>query len=270
MEQRNVNYYVIAPCRNEKAAIKPFIKSLLNQTIKPLKIFIVNDGSKDGTVNIIDAMNVDRVKIVNVNLPRYSIKGLNISRAIFIGFNRALSEGAPEFFLKADVDCTLPSNYVEKILPYLSGKVGVVSGFSKKIGYHHHSIPDIARIYRRECLLDVFSRSPHNGYPVIYGHDTFILLRLEWLGWSFRSLKIPINDIRGYKRSRIGWIYQGRLRYQNGFTLLAQLKHFTRQIQAGENPIGAFSSLISYLLSHLFDERKLEPEYYKFIRKRYS
>src|SRR5512143_2096754 len=45
-------YVLITPARNEAAFIELTIKSMICQTIKPLKWVIVSDGSTDGTDDI--------------------------------------------------------------------------------------------------------------------------------------------------------------------------------------------------------------------------
>jgi len=44
-------YSVVIPCRNDHDLINCCVESLLNQTIKPSKIYIVNDGSNEDTLH---------------------------------------------------------------------------------------------------------------------------------------------------------------------------------------------------------------------------
>jgi glycosyltransferase involved in cell wall biosynthesis len=49
----NLKYVLITPARNEPAFIEQTIKSVIQQTILPLKWVIVSDGSTDGTDEIV-------------------------------------------------------------------------------------------------------------------------------------------------------------------------------------------------------------------------
>ena len=49
----NLKYVLITPARNEAAFIEQTIKSVIQQTILPLKWMIVSDGSTDGTDEIV-------------------------------------------------------------------------------------------------------------------------------------------------------------------------------------------------------------------------
>src|SRR5688572_28425051 len=48
-----LRYVLITPARNEKAYIELTLKSVLSQTVPPLKWVIVSDGSTDGTDEIV-------------------------------------------------------------------------------------------------------------------------------------------------------------------------------------------------------------------------
>ena len=48
------NYVLITPARNEAAFIELTIKSVLAQTLRPIKWIIVSDGSTDGTDDIVN------------------------------------------------------------------------------------------------------------------------------------------------------------------------------------------------------------------------
>src|SRR5580765_5990619 len=48
-----LTYALITPARNEAALIEQTIRSVVSQTLKPLKWVIVSDGSTDGTDEIV-------------------------------------------------------------------------------------------------------------------------------------------------------------------------------------------------------------------------
>ena len=52
MSDKDFKYVIISPVRNEEKKIQETIKSVVSQTIKPIKWVIVNDGSSDNTYEI--------------------------------------------------------------------------------------------------------------------------------------------------------------------------------------------------------------------------
>src|SRR5271170_8204198 len=52
-ETNKLAYVLITPCRNEARLIEETLKSVVAQTIPPLKWVIVNDGSTDTTADIV-------------------------------------------------------------------------------------------------------------------------------------------------------------------------------------------------------------------------
>ena len=60
-----VKVSVILTAFNEEKFIENAIDSVLNQTLKDFEIIVVNDGSTDNTLNIIENFNDSRLKLIN-------------------------------------------------------------------------------------------------------------------------------------------------------------------------------------------------------------
>lgn len=56
---------VIIPLYNKEKSIKSTIDSVLAQTYREFELIIVNDGSTDGSVNVVTGIRDDRVKLIN-------------------------------------------------------------------------------------------------------------------------------------------------------------------------------------------------------------
>ena len=56
-----LNYVLITPARNEAAFIEQTIKSVLAQTVHPVRWVIVSDGSTDGTDEIVGRYATSRI-----------------------------------------------------------------------------------------------------------------------------------------------------------------------------------------------------------------
>ena len=84
---------VIIPVYNGDKTIKQTIKSVLMQSFTDFEIIIINDGSRDSTLNIVSSISDSRIKIFS-----YDNAGISTSR------NRGFSHSSGEFvsFLDAD------------------------------------------------------------------------------------------------------------------------------------------------------------------------
>ena len=62
-------YVLITPARNEAEFIEQTIKSVVNQTVRPIKWVIVSDGSTDGTDDIVKKCVSEHPWIELVRMP---------------------------------------------------------------------------------------------------------------------------------------------------------------------------------------------------------
>ena len=82
---------VVMPVKDAERTVKESIDSILNQTLKNFEFIVVNDGSTDGTEDILDSYtaNDPRIKLINST-------GLGISDALNCGIGAG----------KISTDCT--------------------------------------------------------------------------------------------------------------------------------------------------------------------
>ena len=110
---------------NEEKTIERTLRSILNQRVKPDEIIVVNDGSTDGTAEILKRFED---KCIIVNLPRNTG---NKARAQRVGLGYVTGD----LVAFTDADTELDPAFLENGLPYfLDPLVGGVSGqvLSKK------------------------------------------------------------------------------------------------------------------------------------------
>ncbi|WP_294004358.1 glycosyltransferase family 2 protein [uncultured Methanobrevibacter sp.] len=88
-----VKISVILTAFNEEKYIKKAIESILNQTLTDLELIVVNDGSTDNTLDIINSFDDDRLKLIN-----HENMGPGASR------NKALTLAEGEYVMYLDGD----------------------------------------------------------------------------------------------------------------------------------------------------------------------
>ena len=123
---------IITPFLNEEAAIDHLIKSMISQEVQPTRWVLVDDGSKDNSVNIINGYTKDYDWISLVKLDHKSQKR-SIGAKIINAFNKGLetiSVDDYDVIMKIDADLILPKNYISEITHQFTTneKIGLCGG----------------------------------------------------------------------------------------------------------------------------------------------
>lgn len=114
MEKRTPKVSVIMGVHNGEKYLKEAVDSILHQTFKDFEFIIINDGSTDGSREILESYNDDRVVLIhqdNAGLTRALNKGLSLARGKYIAR------------MDAD-DISLPRR-LEKQIQFLEENTGV-------------------------------------------------------------------------------------------------------------------------------------------------
>ena len=109
MELTNEDYKIsiIIPAYNVQEYIKQCLESIINQTYKNLEIIVVNDGSKDKTLDIIESIAKDDPRIIVINQEN---QGVSAAR------NNALKGVDGDFVMFVDSDDWLDLDTCEVLI----------------------------------------------------------------------------------------------------------------------------------------------------------
>ena len=116
---------VIMPCLNAEKCITRGVESVLGQTFGELELIVVDNGSTDGTMGILDSFNDVRLRVVNE--PR---KGVSRAR------NQGIAEATGDFVAFLDADDTWREDCLEKLHSALEENPEVVLAYCgwQKVG----------------------------------------------------------------------------------------------------------------------------------------
>ncbi|MGP3668262.1 MAG: glycosyltransferase [Candidatus Bathyarchaeota archaeon] len=174
---------VITCAKNEEKFLSLSLISLLNQTLLPTEIIIVNDRSTDRTGEIAEKFAKMYPSLIRV-VHRSGNPKLEDVKEIPKAFNEGLKyAGKFDFLAKIDADMVLMPEYFKTIIVEFQKdeKLGIAGG--KTINEEHISVRGGNRVFRHECWREI----SNNGLmPVVDPEDTYTTLKAWYLGWKVK------------------------------------------------------------------------------------
>src|SRR5580704_1101878 len=187
------SYVVVTPARNEAQFIELTIKSVVAQTVRPLRWIIVSDGSTDGTDDIVTKWTSDHPWIQLVRMPERRERDFAGKVYAFKAGYAKLADLNYEVIVSLDGDISFDSDYFSLLLGKLAAdpKLGLAgTPFQELSGqtydYRFVSIEHVSgacQLYRRECFEAIGGYLPVKGGSI--DHIAVITARMK--GWKTRT-----------------------------------------------------------------------------------
>ena len=191
-QRRHRTYVLITPARNEAMFIEQTLRSVVRQTIRPVKWVIVSDGSTDGTDDIVTKYNAEYRWIELVRMPERIERHFAAKvKAFSAGYARILDLHY-EFIGSLDADISFEPDYFAFLLDRfeqmpdlgVAGTPFVETGF--QYDYNFVSIDHVSgacQLFRRKCFEDI------GGYRPIKegGIDWVAVTTARMMGWQTRT-----------------------------------------------------------------------------------
>ncbi len=193
-----MRYIIITPAKNEGEYIENTIKSIINQTILPQQWIIVDDGSTDNTVKIINKY-LDKYKWIKLVINDTKQENRAGGGKVIKAFNKGLKHIKTEtydFITKLDADLTLSNNYFEEISNAFikDKKLGICGGvcyikkgneFVKEHAYMYH-VRGALKSVRRTCFKEI------GGFMTELHWDGIDEFKARYYGWKVYSIDIKV------------------------------------------------------------------------------
>ena len=127
---------ILIPAYNEEICVEKTLTSCIHQTYPNLEIIIINDGSTDKTLDVIDIFRKkydDYLNSRNISLKIIDQKNQGKAKAL----NNGKKQANGDFLVTIDADSYLNSHAIEKIINYFSSDdVGAVAGNIVAVSKH--------------------------------------------------------------------------------------------------------------------------------------
>ena len=227
---------IIIPAHNEETSIGLTLESLVNQTLLPQRIIVVNDNSTDGTETIVNGYVelYPFITLINNQSSQAHLPGSKIIKAFYKGYN-SLNEDY-DIICKFDADLIFPDNYLEQISNHFKSKstLGMAAGFCyieknnnwilENLTNKDH-IRGALKAYRKDCFLEIGKLKPSMGW------DTVDELLAKYYGWTIltdESLLVKHLKPTGISYNKKSKYLQGeamyKMRYGFTITLISAIK----------------------------------------------
>lgn len=228
------------------------LQSLVEQTVLPKQVVVVNDNSTDTTEYIISKYTqaFPWIKTINIQSSTNHVPGTKVINAFYKGLETLDSHY--DVICKFDADIILPHNYLEAVIALFKadGKVGIAGGLAyieKNNTWVYETIASKKHVrgpfkaYRKECFEAI------DGLKRSIGWDTLDVLLAQFYGWTIKtdtSLHVKHLKPTGETYHKSSKYLQGEALYKMRFgialTILSALKsalarrsimYFTNTIQ---------------------------------------
>jgi len=273
-------YVLVTAAYNEERYIENVIKSIVGQTIRPLRWIIVSDSSTDSTDRIVEryAAEYDFIKLHRLEDDHPRNFAAQVV-AINAGMARLKADNY-DFIGNLDADVSFESTYFAELLELFAADpgLGLAGGcicecqegdFRPRPLNRESSVAHAVQLFRRECFQDIggaYLALPHGG------PDWHAVVHSRMNGWrvrSFEELTVlhhrPSNGATGWGRAAFR---QGRMDHSLGTHPLFEIPRLIRRLKSSPVLLYAGVRLAGFLFSYLKRDRRIVPnEFVRFLRK---
>ncbi len=159
-----MKYVVVLPAKDEEQNIRAAVESIVNQTIPPLHVLVMDDGSTDSTLDIVKELEQQQQNISHhstSSTKAYELGGKVVR--LFMQGKRLIDSMDIEYdwIIKMDADLQCEPDFIEKMANRTKNlKVGIMSGtpyfeedgkktYDTSPAWHTHGQ---FKIYNAECF----------------------------------------------------------------------------------------------------------------------
>jgi glycosyltransferase involved in cell wall biosynthesis len=226
-----LSYVLITPARNEAEFIELTIRSVIAQTVRPLKWVIVSDGSTDGTDDIVRKHQADHSWIELVRMGERVDRHFAGKVHAFNAGYRVIQDLNYDAIGNVDADTSYDSEYFAFLLGKLSadpglGVVGTAFRDASQFTYDYRfvnieHVSGPCQLFRRGCFEDIGGYVPIRGGGI--DHIAVVTARMK--GWRTKTFAEKV-----YTQHRDMGVSQ------NG-TLMSRFKYGGKDYALGNHPL---------------------------------
>lgn len=212
-------YIIISAVRNEEDYIEKTIHSVINQTVLPQKMVLVNDGSTDRTAEIINSYQKKYPWITRIDLTDRGFyhPGEGIVKAFYKGYD-LVKDMDWDFVVKMDCDLSFAPDYFETMMKEFSSdsRLGIASGGIYNVLSEDKIVQEkgkedhpwgAAFMIDRDCFNETGGLQPTLGWELAS------IIKAQMKGWNTRCFFVHILYHYRLTGGRHSGLTKGRFRH---------------------------------------------------------
>ena len=185
-------YVLITPARNEVNFIELTLKSVVAQTVRPLRWVVVSDGSTDGTDELVCKYAADNPWIELVRMPERKERHFAGKVLAFEAGRAKLADLQYDIIGNLDGDTSFSPDYFEFLMgkfadnPHLGVGGTPFREGSFQYDYRFANVEHVSgqiQLFRRQCFADIGGYVPNKWG----GIDLVAVIKARMKGWETRS-----------------------------------------------------------------------------------
>jgi biofilm PGA synthesis N-glycosyltransferase PgaC len=275
-------YLLISPCRDEAEYMRETLDSVINQSIRPAKWIIVDDGSIDRTPQILAEYRAkhDWIEVVTRSDRGERAVGPGVIEAFYVGY-KAINPDQYEYLCKLDLDLRLPPRYFEILMDKMAANPRIATCSGKAYlekngklvdeGYGDDTSIGAKKFYRVACFKAI------GGFVREVMWDGIDCHRCRMNGWvacSWDEPQLRFVHLRPMGSSQHS-VYRGRMRhgygqYFMGTSLVFMTASALYRMNKKPSVLGSLAMLWGWLGAALHGKPRYEDAAFRKFLRRYQ
>jgi poly-beta-1,6-N-acetyl-D-glucosamine synthase len=259
-------YVVISPVKDEELYIGRTLQAMVNQTLKPVRWIIVDDGSADRTREIVETVTRAHPFIHLSRNPGAGSRQTGVAEVRAFNFGMHQANGLEyDYIAKLDGDLSFEPDYFERLLSNFTRnpRLGIASGVYlektdtrwREVRMPEYHAAGASKVVRRECFKAI------GGFIAERGWDTVDEIRAMTKGWETRHF--PELKMKHWKPEGAGMglihtsIMYGEIYYRTGGGALFFVLKVLARLWHPPVIIGVVAMLWGYIRASLCHRKRL-------------
>lgn len=276
--KKQYSYVLVTPARNEEAFLEQTIKSVVSQTVPPLKWVIVSDGSTDGTDAIAERYAAEYPWIEVLRMPERAERHFAGKVYAFNAGYDKLKGLKYDIIGSLDADISFESDHIRFLIdkfandpglgvagtPFREGDVQYDYRFSRK-----EHVSGACQLFRKECFEAIGGYVPIKAGAI----DLTAVVTARMKGWKTQTFteKVCIHHRQmGTAKAHIvvATFKSGYGDYRMGVHPVWQLFRSVYQITRRPFLVGGLTLMAGYTWAMItLAEKPVSEEFVRFRRK---